>query len=434
MSTRSRSLSERPGVAQDVVVGGARLARAVRAILVRWARRIAEVVSPLGWALIALVPVALIIGYRLNWVELLAIGWAAVALVLVALVYLATGTVNSVELEVPHNRVVVGETATGTVTASNARRRRALGVVVEVPVGRGLARIVIPPLPRAAREVREFQVPTARRGVVTVGPARTVTADPIGLVRRESIWSGTTELFVHPVTVALPGVSGGYTRDLEGQTTRDLTPSDLAFHAVREYTPGDERRHIHWRSTAKTGRYMVRQFEETRRSSLVIVLSLDASGFASDREFELAVSATASLGVRAIRDTRDVGVVVSGPHDELRRRSTGTVRSLSTLTRSRLLDDLSTVERQEGATGLSELARAAGTEAVGASVAYLVCGSALPPASIRAAAARFPAGVDVVGIICDADAAPELHRRSGLAIVRIGALGDLRGAVERVRS
>ena len=52
--------------------------------------------------------------------------------------------------------------------------------------------------------------------------------------------------------------------------------------------PGDERRYIHWKSTAKTGRYMVRQFEETRRSHLVVALSLAATDYATDEEFELA--------------------------------------------------------------------------------------------------------------------------------------------------
>ncbi len=113
-----------------------------------------------------------------------------------------------------------------------------------------------------------FPVPTARRGVLEIGPARTVRADPVGLVRREVVWTDRTQLFVHPRTIGIPSMSTGLIRDLEGLADADLAASDVSFHALREYLPGDERRHIHWRSTARTGRYMVRQFEETRRSHL----------------------------------------------------------------------------------------------------------------------------------------------------------------------
>ena len=110
----------------------------------------------------------------------------------------------------------------------------------------------------------------------------------------------------------IAALSTGFIRDLEGSPTRDLTVSDIAFHALREYVPGDDRRFIHWRSSAKTGTFMVRQFEETRRSRLMVLLDLDAGAYADDAEFELAVSAAASVGARAIRDARTVSFVVSG--------------------------------------------------------------------------------------------------------------------------
>ena len=39
--------------------------------------------------------------------------------------------------------------------------------------------------------------------------------------------------------------------DLEGVPSDQLSMSDLAFHALREYVPGDDLRHVHWRSSAK---------------------------------------------------------------------------------------------------------------------------------------------------------------------------------------
>ena len=97
-------------------------------------------------------------------------------------------------------------------------------------------------------------------------------------------------------------------------------------------SPGDERRYIHWKSTAKTGTYMVRQFEETRRSHLVIALSLANADYANDEEFELAVSVAGSLGVRAIQDARTVSVVASEKTPDFAARKVLAVQSLSTLT------------------------------------------------------------------------------------------------------
>ena len=57
--------------------------------------------------------------------------------------------------------------------------------------------------------------------------------------------------------------------------------SDLAFHALREYQPGDDRRYIHWRSSAKAGRLLVRQFLDTRRSHVTVIVDPDPEQYRS---------------------------------------------------------------------------------------------------------------------------------------------------------
>ena len=76
-----------------------------------------------------------------------------------------------------------------------------------------------------------------------------------GLVRRERRWSQRIELYVHRVRwlwKVKPLVS---LRIVEGATIRDLSSSDVSFHTLREYVPGDDRRNIHWKSTAHTGKF-----------------------------------------------------------------------------------------------------------------------------------------------------------------------------------
>ncbi|WP_307859178.1 DUF58 domain-containing protein [Desertivibrio insolitus] len=430
-NARTRIVGNRTGFAADALVAIVKAWRELRRVVRIGFERMSAVVTALGWSMLAIVPLALLAGYAFGWRELLVVGFAGVVLLAVAAVYLVGRNAFDVTLAVAHQRVVVGERATGVIRVSNPTHRRLLGVKIEIPVGRGLAEIAMPGLRSGASFEHEFVVPTVRRGVVPVGPVRTVRADPLGLVRRELVWTGAEQLFVHPRTIAIPSTSTGLIRDLEGSPTRDLTTSDVSFHALREYVPGDERRHIHWKSTARTGTYMVRQFEETRRSHLVVALSLASGDYATEEELELAVSAAGSLGVRAIRDGRDLTAVVSGRTPEFAKRKVFEVRRLRTTSPARLLDELAVVEHAESALSIQDVARVSGEQVSGISVAFLVCGSPTPPAALRAAANSFPLGVEVVAIVCDPEAVPGLRRTQGLTVLTIGYLEDLQKALAR---
>ena len=428
-TARTRIVGERTGWWADAVVATVRTARALRSGALRALRAISSVVTPLGWSVAAVVPLALAGGYAWGWSELIVWGVTGATLGLVAALYLVGRTRLSMQLVPPAHRVAVGDHAAATLCVSNPTRRRSFGQVVDVPVGRDIVEAEIVGLAPGHTTERELEVPTVRRGRFALGPVRTVRADPIGLVRREIVYTEAIELIVHPRTIDIPSTSSGLVRDLEGQPTRDLTPSDLAFHALREYVPGDDRRHIHWKSTAKTGRFMVRQFEETRRSHLIVAVSIASIDFGSDDEFELAVSVTGSLGARAIRDAREVSVVVSAVTPEFAKRAVVAVRPLSTLTPTRLLDDLALIEHGPAALGILDVARLAGDSARGVSVAFLVVGSTVTPARLRTAAAGFPPAVEVVAIVCDPEHVPGRRRLGTFTVVTIGSLSDLRRAM-----
>src|SRR5690625_5413082 len=160
-------------------------------------------------------------------------------------------------------------------------------------------------LPAGESHEELFAVPTRRRAVLVVGPVRSVRDDPLSLMRRQVTGARPQELFGHPRTVRLDEAASGFLRDLEGTPSSDLSSSDIAFHALRDYAPGDDRRHVHWRTTARTGKLMVRQFEETRRSHVVVALDDLAEHYASDEEFELAVSAAASIAAQTLKRSEE---------------------------------------------------------------------------------------------------------------------------------
>jgi hypothetical protein len=75
----------------------------------------------------------------------------------------------------------------------------------EIEAAEGLAQIVVPGIPSHEESMQDFTIPAMHRGVVKVGPVRTVRADPLGLVRRERIWTAESELFIHPRTIGKTG-------------------------------------------------------------------------------------------------------------------------------------------------------------------------------------------------------------------------------------
>ncbi|ANJ27565.1 DUF58 domain-containing protein [Agromyces aureus] len=446
--------ARREGVLAAVIAHLVRGTGRALGLLDEWRRAVGSVVTARGWAVILGAVAAFAVGSAFGWRESLVLGWGLALVACAASVWLLGRGASTIGLSLPTPRVVVGEPAQARLVAENPGHRRWGGVKLEVPVGRQVMEWVLPGLARGAAFDRSFRVPTDRRGVVSVGPARTVRADPLGLMRREIVWSEVAELHVHPRTVAIAALSSGFIRDLEGSPTRDLTASDIAFHALREYLPGDDRRFIHWKSSAKTGTFMVRQFEETRRSRLLVVLDLDPSAYIDDAEFELAVSAAASVGARAIRDARTVSFVVSGArpaHGQVaaagsgvryataaRGTSTrgplGRVRELPTVTRDRLLDSLCLIERDEHAAMISDVAPAAAEALPGVSLAFLVTGTARGTAPLRAAASRLPMGVDAIGVQCSPEGDASARTVAGLTVFGIGYLEDLRAMLARTAS
>ena len=198
--------------------------------------------------------------------------------------------------------------------------------------------------------------------------------------------------------------------------------------------PGDDRRFIHWKTPAKTGTFMVRQFEETRRSRLMVILDLEPGAYTDEAEFELAVSAAASIGARAIHDARTVSFVVSGRLRAAGGTQGGTIRELPTVSRDRLLDALCVVETEEGAAMLPDVARGAAESLHGVSLAVLVTGKARGIAPLRAAVTRLPVGVEAIAVQCSPEGEPSARSVAGLTVFGIGYLEDLRAMLARSAS
>lgn len=428
-STRTRYDTSRQTTV--IVVGGIRFWRRMRRAVARAAEAVGDTVTPGGWLLVGAAAVGLGVGLPFGWIEFAVAGLVAVVLLVCAVPFLFSARAYDVSLGLTRDRVVAGSEVAASLRVENVGAGVALPGRVDVPVGVGLIDVPIPLLRKGAVHEEDLSIPALRRGVLDVGPARAVRGDPLGILRREVTWEDVHTLYVHPVTTSIPSTATGFVKDLEGNPSSLVVDSDISFHAIREYAPGDSQRHIHWKSTAKTGTLMVRQYEETRRSRMVIVLASGDDEYASDEEFELAVSAAASLGVRGIRDGRDVSVVVGGEVPEFARRTVRTSRDLATVTARTLLDDLAGIDKTERVSPLSDVASLAVEGHGDVSIGFLVCGSAPTLRMLQHAALAFPADVGVAALVCDPTAEPGYRTLGTTAIVTIGLLEDLRHILAR---
>src|SRR5262245_49612721 len=104
---------------------------------------------------------------------------------------------------------------------------------------------------------------------------------------------------------------------LSGLHRASVHGSSVEFSEHKEYSPGDELRHIDWRAYAKVDRYYVKQYEQ--ESQLTVYLVLDASAsmaFAGGglAKLEYAGLALAALAYLVIQQGDKVGLLACGDH------------------------------------------------------------------------------------------------------------------------
>lgn len=378
-----------------------------------------SIVSTAGWLALALAAASLIAGYTLGWQELTYVGFTIVAGMLVCTIFLIGRSTYGVTIELSPSRVVVGQRALGRMAVTNNGSRGLLPARMELPVGQGLAEFAVPSLTAGEEHEELFSVPTNRRAVIVAGPAVSVRGDQLGLLRRVVRWTDAVELFVHPETVPLAPSAAGLVRDLEGQVTKKITNNDISFHALRTYEPGDDRRYVHWRTSARTGTLMVRQFEETRRSQLTIVHSEDERYYADADEFELGVSVMASIATQVIRDGTQISVVSEHHH-------------LRSHTPHALLDDSCRLDMVPTKNGSArEFARRATRKLPPPSVLVVIAGSKMTTTDHRSIQLLFPGDATMISFRIARGESPALQLIAGMQVATIGELGDVPKVLRR---
>lgn len=346
-----------------------------------------------------------------DWAEAAAIMFAALLALLAAVAQTWGGGELALRVTVAQDRLRKGQELIGRAVATNNGRRAVRALKIELPLGTEQADIAVPTLRSGKSFTREFQLQTRRREKIVVGPPRTVREDILGLIRRVRSWPESQDVYVYPNFTSALGALSGYSRDMEGATSQVITSSDAAFHALRPYENGDDRRHIHWKMSAHTGQLMMRQYLETRRSHHLIVLDLKRENY-READFELAVEAAASLAVSSLSSGQPLTLYAGK-----------TV--LKAATARAVLDFLTEVQPAEGAPDYRHLVRWALAHEAQASVCSLICGPGVNMRRLQQICLLPAADMATTGIRADAGATLTRRGASSRRLLNIGELSQL---------
>ena len=265
-----------------------------------------------GWALVGAATGLFVAGRILGLVELAVLAVAAVLTLLAAMAWVRIRAPHVIARRELKERLQVGVQGRVDVVVQAIQPTATLAVNDAFDGGRRAARLLLAPMHPGDEARAAYRFPTDRRGRYEVGPLRVTLTDPFGLVERSQFVLSTEQVIVYPrvCDVLPPAEMGGLDLDREQPQVRSRIEPSGEFHTLREYAPGDDLRHVHWRSTARRGQLMMRQNEARRRTP--ILLMLDVRPGAHDRaSFERAVEACASIVSAIDRTDRPVDVLLS---------------------------------------------------------------------------------------------------------------------------
>ncbi len=146
-----------------------------------------------------------------------------------------------------------------------------------------------------------YQTVCDQRGLYRFPPLALASSGPFGFFRAQRRLAVPGEILIYPSYQPLKRLRllerRGYT---QSQRLRVGASDDLL--GVRDYRPGDSLRHVHWRSTARRGKLVVKEFADEEELSLTVVLDLAAGGSVGQGKyatFETAVRLAATFGYYA---------------------------------------------------------------------------------------------------------------------------------------
>lgn len=265
-------------------------------------------------------------GFVLRNPAVLAIGIASLAALVVA-AWTASRLLRGVRVERTHTtRTFEGERVAVSLRVFVEEEKRLSLLLVEDTFSPGspfrMRHLVERPLERRADVGIAFEGECIhKRGLYMLGPVRFEAWDPMGLMRRELFVEEFTPMLVYPAAPDLHEfeVLGDGTLAHVGQETTSRPGNSTEFTGLRQYRIGDSPSAIHWRSTARVGHPMVKEFQEDMTTEVSIFLDLGRlglTGLGDQTSVEYAIKAASSIARRAVAKSHLVQVFAVGEEIE----------------------------------------------------------------------------------------------------------------------
>jgi uncharacterized protein (DUF58 family) len=172
-------------------------------------------------------------------------------------------------------------------------------------------------LPAGRLQHTSYRHAFSRRGRYSFTAFRLSTKFPFALFRKSRLIEEQTEVIVFPTLTPL-GRAVPPRAYAQGEESRGQRGRRGEFHGLHEFREGDDPRDIHWRSTARKGRTMVREYEDesARRVTLFLDNGLPDGEACADElakeGLERAISIAASLAADFLERGYTVRVVTRG--------------------------------------------------------------------------------------------------------------------------
>ena len=150
------------------------------------------------------------------------------------------------------------------------------------------------------------------RGLYTLGPLTVTATDPFGFFKFSKTFGSESSLLIYPYTPEITYFNTP-SSNLPGEghfrkRSHNITPN---IFGLRDYVSGDAFNRIHWPSTARKGRTIVKEFEIDPSSEIWLLLDLDKThhvGVNVNSTEEVSAQICAGLARYFIQSNRSVGL------------------------------------------------------------------------------------------------------------------------------
>ena len=174
--------------------------------------------------------------------------------------------------------------------------------------------VPLPAMPAHSQVEARMEVTPLRRGPLRFTGATIARADALGIFRGFVKVTKPGTVLVLPRRYPVPALElpGARQHQRGGVTHASAIGDSEEFVSLRDYRPGDPLRHIHWKSWARTGRPIVKEFQDeffVRHALILDTFATDAQAEA----FEEAVSVAASFACTVATQESLLDLMFVGP-------------------------------------------------------------------------------------------------------------------------